>query len=387
MTGAAVDTACLRTALERQWADFFWSHEDLVVFSFEDQLIPDVGTSDTNTTDNTTPGDPPRTYSLYERAAGVLQALRRPDAPRWAHHFFHYDHLTLVHRDAILDIGGWDTHILFYATDCDMYYRLMWAGYQQAETTIGHIFDVATVLDDVGALLRVPGVEAGFDGDPGPPPPSREREPVDPSVDDEDEDEDVVPTSPWQGPRRHRVPGRPPQAEEEWSVEEEGLDGTDARKREDEKKRWEEKKEWQVRKRAEDAKRREAERRRQEARRKAEEAEAEHVRQVTRYGETYAHLVELSERMASLKSESGGGRNMWQQRQSGGDGEPFHRDPDGFEIGLQRLIETGRIIFSEKWGHRGCDIGAMGYGPEDAWRLEHDWDEQIDGNGAGGPSW
>jgi hypothetical protein len=101
------------TALERNWTDFFWSHQDVVAFSFEKEFRPH--TDGFNDISN---------YSLYTRAVAILRYLRQPAIPKWAHHFFAYDHLTLVHRDAILDVGGWDTHIPFYATDCDMYDRL-----------------------------------------------------------------------------------------------------------------------------------------------------------------------------------------------------------------------------------------------------------------------
>lgn len=55
-----------------------------------------------------------------------------------------------------------------------MYTRLMWAGYAQNESTapateVGHILDVSTVLDDISALFRIPGIKASFPGDPDPP--------------------------------------------------------------------------------------------------------------------------------------------------------------------------------------------------------------------------
>lgn len=97
------------TALERNWTDFFWSHQDVVAFSFEKEFRPHAdGSKDV------------ANYSLYSRAVAIMRYLHQPGIPKWAHHFFAYDHLTLVHRDAILDVGGWDTHIPFYATDCDM---------------------------------------------------------------------------------------------------------------------------------------------------------------------------------------------------------------------------------------------------------------------------
>jgi len=72
-------------------------------------------------------------------------------------------------------------------------------------------------------------------------------------------------------------------------------------------------------------------------------------------------------------SKNSGERNKWQSRQGGGVGEPFYRDSEGFETAIQMTIAHGRNIFSEKWGHRDCDIVAKGYRPEDAWRVDHDW--------------
>lgn len=105
-------------------------------------------------------------------------------------------------------------------------------------------------------------------------------------------------------------------------------------------------------------------------------------------GETWEHLVEVAARMEQAKYHSSGQqRNTWQMRQQGGKGEPFYRDAAGFEIGISKFIATGRQIFAEKWGHRGCDIGKMGIVAEDAWQLQIDWDPREDGNGAGGPDW
>jgi hypothetical protein len=231
---------------------------------------------------------------------GVLRYLTNPAttaAPRWAHYFFAYDHLTLVHRDAVLSVGGWDTHIPFYASDCDMYVRLMWAGYWQGEQgqeqeqdPVGIILDVASVFDDLGALLGVKGVKASVRGL------GLGAEWGNNGTDDDDGGEDYV--------------------------------------------------------------------------------------------ETRERLLELGYQMEKAKyAEGNGWRNTWQVRQTGGQGEPFYRDPEGFEIGVRMMIDTGRSVFAEKWGHRGCDIARAGIKAEDAWRLERDWDEETEGAGSRGDSW
>ena len=264
-----------RTALERNWEDYFWTHQDLLVFSYENQTA-------------TTPDE--EYTSLHARALSVLRYMRQPGAPAWAHHFFAYDHLTLVHRDALLEIGGWDTHIPFYATDCDLYNRLTWAGYWQGEAEVGLILDVSSVLDDIGALFRLPGAHASFEGDPG------------------DESETRY-------------------------------------------------------------------------------AARERRKSVERAGETWEHLVAVGRRMEADKlTEDGVYRNTWQGKQTGGRGEPFYRDPEGFDTGVHMLVDTGRRLYAEKWGHRGCEINTA-VRHDDAWRLERDWDPEKDGDGLEGGAW
>ncbi|KAK8086567.1 hypothetical protein PG994_001541 [Apiospora phragmitis] len=277
----------LHTALQRGWPHFFWGHQDVLVFSDEEVRKKDR--------DHDHEQDPYAT--LYERAVGLMRYLGGEDKPPWATHFFAYDHLTLVNRDAYIDVGAWDTHIPFYASDCDMYLRLHWAGYWQPQSEAGLIFDVSAPLDDVGALFRFPGTHATFAGG------------------------------------------------------QTGLDPTHT----------------------------------------MYEAELERERDlsawVDREGETFQHLVHIAQRMQDAKwADSGIFRNTWQARQRGGHEEPFYRDPDGFSAGLDTIIEAGRRVFADKWGHRGCDLLDLGIEAEDAWRLERDWDIS-EGPGSEGGSW
>jgi hypothetical protein len=274
LTFSQLQNFYLWTALERRHPYFFWTHQDLLVFSHENR----TGAG-----------------SLYTNAMRTLRALtatttrspyrKQPPPQKWAHHFFAYDHLTLVNRDAVLSIGGWDTHIPFYASDCDTYLRLKWAGFAQRQSDIGLILDVSSVMADVGALLRIRGIRA-------------------------------------------RLPG-----EEEVS----DYDGLERDKD---------------------------------------------------YVESWQGLVDLGMRMQRMKYAGGNaGRNTWQAKQRGGQGEPFYRDADGFETGVRMWIDAGRSVFAEKWGHRGCGLITMGIKGEDAWRLERDWDEETEGLGFQGDSW
>ncbi|KAI1410062.1 hypothetical protein F5Y13DRAFT_168960 [Hypoxylon sp. FL1857] len=282
----------LHLALERDWPFFWWSHMDVLVLSDEDVKK--------NDRDHDWDHDPYAT--IYERCVGLLRYLNGPDMPPWATHFFAFDHLALVNRDAYLEVGAWDTQIPYYSSDCDMYLRLHWAGYWQPQSEAGLIFDVASVLDDIAALFRVPGSHATFKGDPV------------------------------------YVGASDGSSEDERAHHEADL------KREKDMYPW-----------------------------------------VEKEGETFAHLVEVAGRMQDLKwVDEGLRRNEWQSRQTGGQTDPFYRDSEGFAAGLETLVDAGRRVFADKWGHRGCDLLAMGIEGKDAWRLERDWDIRESPGSIGG---
>ncbi|XXG97393.1 hypothetical protein Hte_003694 [Hypoxylon texense] len=289
----------LNLALDRDWQYFWWSHMDVIVMSDEDVKK--------NDRDHDWDHDPYAT--LYERSVGLLRYLKGPDMPPWATHFFSYDHLALVNRDAYLEVGGWDTQIPYGAADCDMYLRLHWAGFWQPQSEAGLVFDVATVLDDIAALFRVPGAHAAFRGDPV------------------------------------------------YAESGEGSSATERAHKEAELKREQDMWPW-----------------------------------VDKEGETFAHLVEVAGRMQEVKWAAGADeaarrRNAWVGgRQTGGRDDPFYRDPEGFAAGVDILTDAGRRVFADKWGHRGCDLLAVGVEGKDAWRLERDWDVRESPGSVGG-SW
>ena len=47
---------------------------------------------------------------------------------RWGLKFYNFDRLALVNVAATRDVGGWDTLIPFYSSDCDSYSRLIMRG-------------------------------------------------------------------------------------------------------------------------------------------------------------------------------------------------------------------------------------------------------------------
>ncbi|KAK6340944.1 hypothetical protein TWF696_009257 [Orbilia brochopaga] len=141
LTFAQLQNFFINYAVEQNWDYFFWSHMDVVVLSKEYEQ--------------------PYT-SFYAR---VLDCLRQTLASKdkWALKFFAYDWLTLVRVEAMKDVGGWDTQIPFYMTDCDMYERLFQRNYTQKDWDAGHIFDVASHLTDLAVLYPTPGEESALD--------------------------------------------------------------------------------------------------------------------------------------------------------------------------------------------------------------------------------
>ena len=119
----------LRTALTEGWDYYFWSHMDVGVLSYEDQM-------------------PYR--SFYSRVLGILQeaGVTNRSKRTWAAKFFNFDYLTVVNVQAWRKIGQWDTFIPYYATDCNAYSRARLHGYDIDDVTVGHIFDVANTIDD-----------------------------------------------------------------------------------------------------------------------------------------------------------------------------------------------------------------------------------------------
>ncbi|KAI1192626.1 hypothetical protein F5X97DRAFT_74533 [Nemania serpens] len=153
----------LSLSYTHKWPYYFWSHMDVLALGHE------------NGFDNLTPraGDPGY-KSLYTLCLEELNRTLVTD-DRWALRFFAYDHLTLQNPRALEDIGGWDTLIPYYMTDCDAYTRFTMKKWSQNVANCGVITDTSVSLDDLLALYRDPNVMPKFT-DPNPPPPKARRE-------------------------------------------------------------------------------------------------------------------------------------------------------------------------------------------------------------------
>ncbi|TKX18164.1 hypothetical protein C1H76_9637 [Elsinoe australis] len=240
-TFAQLQNFFIFTAGERNWTHYYWSHMDVLALPEETWKDPETG----------------EFKNLYQRTLDDLR-LTLTTEERWAMTFYAYDRFTLVNRTAYEEVGGWDSSIGYYGTDCDMYERLTMADMKQNDRPNGLIYDVGSSVDDLSVLYR-------------------------------------------------RSPGNP-DAEDD------------------------------------------------------------------RAGPGYIHLRDTCDGMQVFKNSHEGGRNFWQATQSGGQGEPYYKDVDGFEFSVFLTIKHGENVMAEKWGHRGCALRGAGLKAEDAWRVEHDWD-------------
>lgn len=104
-------------------------------------------------------------------------------------------------------------------------------------------------------------------------------------------------------------------------------------------------------------------------------AELDKLPEDERGGPGFDKLIKAVQVQIDVKAHGKEERNSWQYKQTGGQGEPFYRDPRGFEWALRKMIATGEETYDEKWGHNDCSLGAAGLKTEDAWQVEKDYDE------------
>lgn len=141
LTFAQLQNYYLAAAIKRKYATYFWSHMDVIAQAEEDR-------------------EPYQ--SFYMRAVDAVREAMAPGFARdgegregrWSVRFFAYDWLTLVNTATHAELGGWDTAISYYKTDCDMYERMRMAHMPSTDARAGKIWDVSSVLDDLGVLYR-----------------------------------------------------------------------------------------------------------------------------------------------------------------------------------------------------------------------------------------
>jgi hypothetical protein len=330
LTFAQLQNFYIWTSIVEQWAFFFWSHMDVVVVSWEPKYVEQHPELDLN--------DPKLTYdgykSLYADCVDALRAILDTKDPetgmtqRWDMQFFWYDQLTLVNVEAFKEVGGWDTQIPFYATDCDMYARLEMAGYRTKDGPAGHLWDVGSPLRDLIVLYRKKSGPGG-----------RKIPEVD-FVDLE------AMTDVLEGKAESEKQATHASRDNLGTIHPRDPDGD-------------------VGNIASDAKIKH---------RRSNSTSSDSWEDDRLDSDLYKNLLNTLGTMQEAKAHSSRGRNTWQGRQQGGEGEPFYRDSEGFELALRMTIDHGRAVFHEKWGHRGCDLLQQGLKADDAWRVEHDWE-------------
>jgi hypothetical protein len=133
-----------------QWPYYFWSHQDVVALSFEDGQ------------EGLTPKAHEEGYkSIYELALQELNTTLETDE-RWGQRLFAFDNFALVNREAFEDVGGWDTFIPYYMTECDMHSRLVMGNWTIKDGRAGIINDVGSILDDLRVLYRDESIEPSY---------------------------------------------------------------------------------------------------------------------------------------------------------------------------------------------------------------------------------
>ena len=321
LTFAQLQNFYLSLTYTRGWPYYFWSHMDVLVLSHEEGITEGPNAGLTGPYD----GSGGAYKTLYELCLQTLNETLRDDPERWALRLFAYDHLALVNPKAYEAIGGWDTLIPYYLTDCDLHDRLRMANWTLQERTAGIIAVVNTILEDLAVLYRVGDVADLKFVDPNPPPPKEE---------DKEANKDG------------KIEG------EEGKEGKEGEEGKEAREIE---------------------KTRETEKETGDKKDATKQEKPQSLPSGDPNLNKWRRLRDVANRMNDYKY-AGPDRNTWQAGQKGGQGEPFYYPYQGIAEGISVIIEAGREVYRRKWGHRDCDlIDGAGLSLGDEWRVEKDW--------------
>ncbi|KAL8816719.1 MAG: hypothetical protein Q9191_008280, partial [Dirinaria sp. TL-2023a] len=134
-TFAQLQNFYLSEAINNELDFYFWGHMDVVPQSWEDR-------------------EPYK--SLYMRAVETVREAQKPDYKEkpWAIQFFSYDWFAAVNTKSFVEVGGWDTFVSYYGTDCDMHSRIAMQGLKTPIADAGKVFDVGKSLDDLEILYR-----------------------------------------------------------------------------------------------------------------------------------------------------------------------------------------------------------------------------------------
>ena len=342
-TFAQLQNFYLSEAINSNHSYYFWGHMDVVAQTHED-IKP--------------------YRSLYQIAVDTIRESMAPDygtdpetgeRKQWAIRFFSYDWLAMVNVESYVKVGGWDTMIGYYGTDCDMHSRLAMNDLTMPVADAGQVFDVGRSLDDLEVLYRRKKKTGASKEKSEKTGKTEKKEPRDTGeIEDPKYKQDLnapkvsavvaaiaskTPTAEAAKPKANKddPPGAFSGNGDEISFTHRSTSSTKSSS--------------------------------------ASGANADYL-STTEEDEigspNWTALQETLEAMAEEKRQDPY-RNSWQLKQRGGEGDPYYYDADGWEQALQMTIDMGRKIMDEKWGHRGCDLQESGLKEGDQWRVEHDW--------------
>lgn len=352
------------TALEHGWEHYFWAHMDTIVVSDEEIPVEE--------------GKPYK--PLYSRAVEALEETLDPAWGPLATRWFAYDRLALVRTQGFVDVGGWDTTIPFYMTDCDMHERLWMEGLRIEDAAAGKVWDVADTLDDLGELYKRGGEaiksagkdegkqrkekRRGWDDDGDAGEAARKSQVAEAWVEATEKTTDTASTS--VSGSTSATDGKAKTASTGSLKAHSGTSSSSSSSRTTTLST--------------------------SASASTTASAATASTSSTATGATasppspspwkpadlnspqYQALLSKLDILQRAKSDNPEGRNTWQARQRGGQGEPFYRDPDGFEHAVWMWMDFGRKVFEEKWGRGPCDIRDAGLAKGDAWRVIGEWE-------------
>ena len=305
-TFAQLQNLYLSEAITNNLTHYFWAHMDTVPQSHE-------------------AAQPYK--SLYASAVDVIRESFSPSYDlydRWAVRFFSYDWLALVNVKNYIKVGGFDTMVGYYGTDCDMHGRIAMNGLEAPNADAGTVFDVGRSLDNLEVLYRRQKkanvvrrgtedektvVEVGEHG----------KITIGASSNENNSTATIA------------AAAHPPNNNEDEKI---NNDNTST-----------------------------------------PEENAHYLSSTepdTLGGPGFTALQTLLESLADEKRKDPY-RNSWQLKQTGGVGEPFYYDADGWEEALQLTIAAGVEVYERKWGHKGCDIQYLkDLKLGDQWGVERD---------------
>lgn len=321
----------LSEAVNNNLTHYFWAHMDTVAVSHEDA----------------------KPYkSLY---AIAVDTIRESFAPgfrkdentgkegRWGLRFFAYDWLALVNVASYVEVGGWDTMISYYGTDCDMHERLAMAGLRNPIADAGMVYDVGKSLPDLEVLYRRKKKTTkakreekttGSTFDEGPRVIKSGEDGVREVLGDKTEEK--ITGSTFDDGKKVVTIGK----DNKVTIEDDANSGNSTAESVNPP----------VAPIPSDTPQTTAATPKpisEAIKTYLSETEEDHPG-----SPQYHHLLSTLESLAKEKREDRY-RNSWQLKQRGGQGEPFYYDPDGWEKALQMTIEAGGRLWRKNGGIRG----------------------------------